>query len=112
MGVNHTMISRRMFWSSYGSDQALCLKVCVWQIFLGCEERDGGEGGGTTEGWCSFVFIMTYIDSVAQSIPLVSSVLYTYWLSTSKCPTSSRSINQLHTLCIILEVTANVIFKT
>ena len=34
-----------VFQSSCGPDQTSCLKICVWQVLLGCEERDKGRRG-------------------------------------------------------------------
>ena len=62
-------------------------------------ERKGEKGECSDHrGVVSFIFIMTHIDSVIQNIALVSSLLYSYWLSTSKSPTSSKSINHFFIL--------------
>ena len=49
-GGAHDGIKKRLmaFWSSCESYQASCPKICAWQMILGYEERDEGEGGVTT----------------------------------------------------------------
>ena len=94
-----------VLWSSWGSDQASSLKICVWQMLSGCEERGRGEGGVSTEGGCSFAFVMTQIGTIAQNLPLVTSLLYCYWMSNSIWPTYSGNINNINTFFILLEFT-------
>ena len=42
--VNHTILSRRDYWSSYGSDQAVCLKELLVADAFGVEERSRKGG--------------------------------------------------------------------
>ena len=63
-----------------------------------------------TEGWLSFVSIMTHIESLIKKIQLLSDVLQPHWISTSEYP-SSRSINHLTTFCILLVNTEMVLFQ-
>ena len=68
-----------VYWSSCGSDQAMCLEelLVADSFWVANGERLRGV-------ILPSFFVMTHMDSVTQNIQLVSNLLQSYWLSTSE----------------------------
>ena len=48
VGVSHTIISKRAYWCWGVVARVIrrnALRICVWQMFLGCEVRERGRRG-------------------------------------------------------------------
>ena len=75
------------------------------------KEEKGKKAGVTTLGWLSFVLSMTYVDKTTKNIQPVSNLLCFYLLSISENPTSSKSINHLDTISILLQTRRHIIYE-
>ena len=70
-----------MYWSSYGSEQAVCFEELLVADVFELKERSDHMAV------VYFNFLMTHGDGVIQNIQLVFSLLYScYWLSLFEYP--------------------------
>ena len=75
--MNHTILSRKPYWCIGVVTRVIrqyAFNICLWQIFWVEGEKTNEKRGVTTEGWSSFIFMMTHIDSIIKKIQLLSSV--------------------------------------